>query len=135
MSAQLDLFSAPAPKPRITREDRLRELVFSDPVKAEVLEILSMRAGEWLTWGDFSEIIRRHEIGFCFGHLLSHMGRAGQLLVQERYFGGQYPWEENFMGHTAAYATIGTEGPLVVTHTCAKPSTVKQSALKLAVAA
>lgn len=94
---QLNLF-APEPAPAATsRTDgffgmppgvrRRRERAMQPDVAEEVLAIARARSAEWLAREAFRAVIERHEIAFCFGHVLSDLARTGQLEERKVYFG------------------------------------------------
>lgn len=116
---QLDLFDllAPptaAPNPparRLTHVEKIYAIAFSEKVKSELVQFANARAGEWLSGRDFHPVIDKHGISSCFGHVLSHLARAGTLLTQECCWGSDKPGNDNYFGYENRYAAIGTEGP------------------------
>lgn len=93
--SQLSLFDQPAPTverrpggapPGVKRR---QDLAFSEPVKLELVARLNERPGQWLQWSDFADIRERHQIGFCLGHVLGSLVRAGRALEQVIYFGAK----------------------------------------------
>lgn len=114
MQQQIDLFPAPAPVRHLSHVERMWAITFSDEVKAEVLALISARGAVWLDWKDFRAIIDKYKISAWFGHLLGRLSREGLILRQDRYYGSQHPGDGNYVGFGSRFASLGTEGPLVV---------------------
>lgn len=82
-------------------------------VAEEVLAIARSRPTEWLTWGAFRTVIERHQIGFCFGQVLSCLVRAGHLDEERVYFGrgigAEKPGSPNYRGFGHQWRAAGRE--------------------------
>ncbi|MGK5080505.1 hypothetical protein [Janthinobacterium sp. HLX7-2] len=96
---QLALFEVPR---RDSREITW-ELAFSRSVEVAVLAVFAARPDEWLDFRDFKKVIEKYKIGCCFGHVLSHISRAGKTVPKNIYFGSDHPGTPNYLGFKTVY--------------------------------
>lgn len=111
MIAQLSLFAPDAPVRTIGLSPDTRfELAFTEPVKLELLAVAAARADEWLGWNAFRAPMNLHQIGFCMGHVLSSLVRAGRLQEKKIYFGkgleADRPGSPDYHGYTNEWRAI-----------------------------
>lgn len=111
--SQLTLF-APEPK-RVPAHctgmpptvERMWERGQSADVEQEVMAIFHAKPTEWLRWHDFREVIRKHEIGGCFGHILYGMKMRGLIEDKAVYLGrgigAEMPGSANYQGYKSMY--------------------------------
>lgn len=131
MQQQIDLFPPALPAPHLSHVERMWQIAFSAEVRAEVLAIFAARSGEWLDWKDFRSVIDKYKISSWFGHVLSRLVREEVILEQIRYFGSDRPGDGNYMGFHRRWASLGTEGPLVVVGTAMVGEPIKQGQKKM----
>lgn len=112
MSAQLSLFVPDALVPRIVgmSPDARFELAFTEPVKLELLAVAAARPNEWLGWDVFRAPMEKHQIGFCMGHVLFSLVRAGRLEERPVDFGkgigAEQPGSGNYQGYKNEWRAV-----------------------------
>lgn len=111
MIAQLSLFAPDAPVcPIGLSPDARFELAFTEPVKLELLAVAAARPDDWLGWNAFRVPMNLHQIGFCMGHVLHQLVRAGRLQEKKIYFGkgigAELPGSGNYHGYTTEWRAI-----------------------------
>lgn len=116
MTKQIELFEPEAPVKRRLGGgppdvQRRLELAFTEPVKQELLAVAVARPDDWLKWNDFRAVMEKHKIGFCMGHVLSHLVREGRLQEKAIYFGkgleAERPGSPDYMGYTHNWKAAG----------------------------
>jgi hypothetical protein len=89
---------------------RRRELAFSPQVVGEVLAAVEARANEWMGWEAFRQVIDKHRIGFCLGHVLSSLARTGRIRERNVYvgkgIGAERPGSPNYYGFKCEWRAI-----------------------------
>lgn len=115
MIAQLPLF-APEPAPEIRLGggppdvQRRFALAMTEPVKLELLAVAAERPAEWLGWKDFRAVMEKHQIGFCMGHVLFNLVRAGRLQEKVIYLGkgleADKPGSPDYQGYKNEWKAI-----------------------------
>lgn len=107
-SHQLDLLAQPAPAaaPRYGMPPSVlaaHDRAYSDEVKAELLAVYAAKPGEFLDTPAIRHVIKKHDIGTWFGHVLHSLARDGKLESKDIYMGSDHPSKPNYQGYYTVY--------------------------------
>lgn len=109
----LELFpAAPSQRRSGCHMDARLAHAFSDGVRREVLAVFRNKPMQWLDWRDFRPLMDKHQISFCFGHILFRLVSQGEILEKRIYFGTE-AIGPNYLGFGGKWASLGTPGPYV----------------------
>jgi len=83
------------------------DLAFTEPIKVELLAVATANPERWLGWHDFAQVRDKHKIGFCMGHVLSSLVRAGRLQAMICWHGAERPGQETeYRGYNSRWRAI-----------------------------